>query len=234
VIRSALGGPVPDNSQKEFVPDEFVINPEQRCACVLLLDTSSSMSGRPIQELNEGLAIFREDLASDTMAMKRVEIAIVSFGPLHTVQEFVTPGAFVAPQLQAKGDTPMGAAILRAIEMVSERKTTYRKKGISYYRPWIFLITDGAPTDAWAEAARQIQAGEQSKAFSFFAVGVEGANMGTLRQISVREPLALRGLQFRSLFSWLTGTLRATSRSSPGDEVPFVNPTAPNGWASIT
>ena len=68
----------------------------------------------------------------------------------------------------------------------------------------------------------------------FFAVGVENANMDTLRKIAVREPLKLAGLRFRDLFQWLSNSLRAVSQSKVGDNVPLVSPTGPKGWASTT
>ncbi|WNG36054.1 VWA domain-containing protein [Archangium minus] len=220
--------------QVPFGALSFAENPEPRCPCVLLLDTSGSMNGRPIEALNAGLLQYRDELAADSLASKRVEVAVVTFGgQVQTLHDFSTADAFFPSTLMAEGNTPMGEAIVRATDMLSERKSLYRQNGILFYRPWIFLITDGGPTDAWQSAAERVRQGEASKAFSFFAVGVEGANLDVLKQISVREPLKLDGLRFRDLFQWLSNSQKAVSRSQTTDEVRLANPAAPGGWASV-
>jgi uncharacterized protein YegL len=216
--------------QISFGTAEFADNPEPRCPCLLLLDVSGSMAGPPIAELNAGLTTFKTELASDLLAAKRVEVGIITFGPVNPAQPFQGAALFSPPSLSCQGETPMGEAIHQGIEMVRQRKNEYRANGVSYYRPWVFLITDGAPTDEWQTAAAAVREGEMSKAFAFFAIGVTGANMDILRQISVREPLPLSGLRFRELFSWLSSSLRSVSRSTPGTEV-VLEP--PAGWAAV-
>ena len=210
---------------------EFAANPEPRCACVLLLDVSSSMSGKPVAALNQGLAAFARDVSGDAVASQRVEVAIVTFGgEVATAQDFVTVGDFEPSTLKAGGWTPMGQAIERALDMVDERKALYRENGIVYYRPWVFLITDGHPTDSWDEAARRVHEAEAAGRVAFFAVGVEGADMEILSKIAVRDPLKLSGLQFVELFLWLSQSQRAVSTSKPGDQtaLPPVD-----GWAVV-
>jgi uncharacterized protein YegL len=219
------------DEQITFGGTDFATNPEPRCPCVLLLDVSGSMQGQPVNELNAGLATFRDELAADSLAMKRVEVAMVTFGPVKVDMPFTSAEMFYPPTLTAQGATPMGEAIQQALSLVSARKQEYRANGISYYRPWVFLITDGGPTDSWQHAAAAVQEGEAGKQFAFFAIGVQGANMEVLKQISTaREPLSLQGLKFRELFSWLSSSLRSVSRSTPGTEVPLA---APTGWASV-
>ena len=219
-----------DFDQIPFGAAEFADNPEPRCPCLLLLDTSGSMAGRPMQQLNEGLVTFKDELASDALAMKRVEVAVVSFGPVDVVCDFQMPDTFVPPVLTAMGDTPMGSAITLGLDMLRRRKEAYKANGVSYYRPWVFLITDGGPTDAWQAAAQQVRQGEAEKAFAFFAVGVEGANMDVLGELCPRGPMRLSGLKFRDLFAWLSSSLSGVSRSQVGQTVALP---APTGWASV-
>ena len=125
---------------------EFAENPEPRCPCVLLLDTSGSMNGAPLQALNEGLQSFKTEIVKDGLASRRVEIAVVTFNnEIAVEQDFVTADQFAPPTLTARGMTHMGAAINKALDMVQARKAQYRANGVAYYRPWVFLITDGAP-----------------------------------------------------------------------------------------
>ena len=217
----------------------FADNPEPRCASLLVLDVSGSMNGDRIKELSTGLSVYRDELAADTLARKRVEISIISFGgSVEVVQNFVTAENFIPPALKASGDTPMGEAVVTALNLLEDRKTEYRQNGIQFFRPWVFLITDGGPTDAntqfWMEAKEKIKAGEEQKKFSFFAVGVEGADMERLSELCPkRKPLMLKGLRFKDLFQWLSNSQQSVSKSNPGDSVPLVNPVTPEGWAEV-
>ncbi len=95
------------SEQISFETNDFASNPEPRCPCVLLLDVSGSMRGQPLEELNAGLTIFKDELAADTLAMKRVEVSIVTFGPVSVETPFTSAATFYPPTLQAQGDTPL-------------------------------------------------------------------------------------------------------------------------------
>jgi uncharacterized protein YegL len=209
---------------------ELAENPEPRCACLLLLDTSYSMNGEAIRELNNGLAGFKDELAADELAAKRVEVSVITFGPPQLVCDFTEANAFQPPALTASGDTPMGAAIAMGLDQLEQRKKEYDAAGITRFRPWVFLITDGAPTDSWAGAAQRVHDGEARGAFSFYAVGVQGADFEKLNAIAPpnRPAAKLDGLRFRDLFSWLSKSMHSVSRSTPGTAVNLSTP----GWIS--
>jgi len=226
---------------------EFQENPEPRCPVVLLLDTSGSMAGKPIDELNAGLQDFQKALKDDRLASLRVEVAVVTFGgdvnaldvtaggtksvPFDAQQAFVTADRFLAPTLDAKGETPMGEAVGRGLSLIHDRKEIYKQASLDYFRPWMFLITDGRPTDnGWEAVADQARTEEARKGLAFYAVAVEGADMKTLQRFSdQRPPVKLKGLAFRELFQWLSKSLSSVANSQPGQQAPL----PPVGWAEM-
>lgn len=217
---------------------------QPHCATILLLDTSGSMAGDKIDALNEGLRNFKTHVENDDLAKMRVDLAVVTFDDrVEVVHDFSSIEDFEPLSLAAGGYTSMGDAILKAAEMIEERKQLYKQKGIDYYRPWIFMITDGDPTDMapgdskWENVIREVHDGEKKHKFMFFAVAVNPANTEILSQIAPpnREPLRLKGVAFDKLFEWLSNSLGSggVSGSTPGEQVPLPSATGQNGWGYV-
>ena len=213
---------------------EFVRNPEPRCACVLLLDTSSSMGGAPIAALNDGVRAFKASLEDDPLAALRVETAIVAFNSeIRLVQDFVTVDRLEPEELCVYGNTGTAQAVMYAMEAVGQRKQSYKDAGVPYYRPWVVCITDGASTDSrqmMDEAVRQVRNAEEARALSFFCVAVEGADMEELRRMAPGRTAMLKGTNFREFFEWLSSSMTriAASQVSDGVDLPDMS-----GWASL-
>ena len=213
---------------------EFADNPEARCPCVLLLDTSSSMEGEPILALNQGLRAFKEDLCKDPLASRRVEVAVVCFdSEVRVVQDFITADQFEPPGLTAQGSTLMGSAIRKGLDMLSARKAQYKAAGVLYYRPWVFMITDGEPhgetEELLQQVAQRVREEEEAKRVALFAVGVDKADMRRLSQLVVRTPVKLRGLNFVEMFVWLSRSAQAVSHSKMSEQVAL----PPPGWGTV-
>lgn len=209
----------------ELILDEIIFaeNPEPRCACVILADVSTSMHGEKINELNEGLITFAEEIKKDQLASLRVEVAVITFGSIaEVVQDFVAADRFEAPTLVANGTTMMSAGINLALDKIEERKQSYRNNGIDYYRPWLFMLTDGVPTEEPGvvnATSQRLKQEENEKKIAAFSVGVMDADMDMLHEISSRRPLLLRGLEFKNMFVWLSRSMSQVSQSRTDDEI---------------
>jgi len=219
-----------DDLELEPLGEDMFLNTERRCPVVLLQDTSSSMRS-VIDHVNQGLQDMKAELALDPLASQRVEIAIVTFGPVALVQDFVTVDQWFPPRLKPGGNTPLGGATRFALEQLRLRKAAYREAGVPYYRPWIWLVTDGAPTDDWREAVDEAQAEVRRGGLEFFTVGTDNADFNVLRQISSpRAPVRLRQAKYRDMFVWLSQSLRPVSKSEPGSALHLPSPAA---WGEI-
>lgn len=209
-------------------------NFEQKCLCVLVLDVSGSMSGQPIDELNKGLQAFYSDVSDDDALAPKLEVGIIEFSSTATcLQEPALLDNFSMPTLHTKGSTALVDGVRMGIDMIKQRKEYWKGAGVKYYRPWLVLITDGAP-DAGQDIsglAQQIQDSKASKAFQFLAVGVQGADMGVLKNIAGGEEgtASLKELNFAQFFTWLSASMGIISASQEGQKI---NLPAPTDWMS--
>jgi uncharacterized protein YegL len=136
-------------------------------------------------------------------------------------------------ELPAQGYTHMGAAIQQALDLLQARKEQYRSNGVAYYRPWVFMITDGEPQgepdDMVEQAVQRLKDDEAEKRVAFFAVGVEKANMARLAQFTERPPIKLKGLNFVDMFVWLSTSMQAVAQSKPAEQVAL----PPPDWGTV-
>ena len=206
--------------------EDLVNNPTARVPVCLCLDTSGSMSGMPIDELNEGVRLFYEAIREDETALYSAEVSIVTFGgSAQCIVDFasleVQPNA---PTLTADGMTPMGEAVNMGLDLLEQRKDEYKDRGVDYYQPWLVLMTDGAPNGDSAELSRAINRTVDlvnQKKLTVFPIGIgSDADMDILAQFSPkRPPLKLQGFKFREFFAWLSKSVSKTSQSTPGESV---------------
>ena len=208
------------------IPDvSLVDNSEQRTPLVLVLDCSGSMGGAPIEQLNAGLKLLEQQLKSDVIAAKRVRVLVVEYGGMDNaavIGDWCDAMDFSAPVLSANGTTPTGAAVELALQEIEDEKARFRAAGVAYTRPWLFLMSDGQPTDAWEASAQRCRESEEQNRVAVFPIGVGDADAEVLGQFSrngERGVKRLQGLQFQELFLWLSASMRVVSNSTPGGQV---------------
>lgn len=210
--------------QDEFIvrQQELVENPSARVPICLVLDVSGSMSGTPIRELQEGVEMFFDAVRADEVAQYAAEIAIVTFGgQAKKALDFFAISRQEIPSFEATGDTPMGQAVVLALDLLEARKTEYRNAGVDYFQPWMVLMTDGQPTDSIDVAAQRLKELIASKKITVFPIAIgDGADLNELGRLSPnRPPLRLKGLNFGEFFMWLSRSVSRVSQSTPGESV---------------
>lgn len=213
--------------------NDLIDNPSPRCPCVLVLDTSSSMSGQAIQQLNEGVQLFIQALNEDEVAAHSVEVAVVTAGSSVSQQLPFTNAINIegVQPLSASGMTPLGGAVDMALNMLEERKREYQRNGVAYFQPWMIMISDGEPNDSWQSAAAKAKQLSSERKLVSLIVGVEGAEMSKLGQFSSRPALKLQGLKFQEFFEWLSASMsRVSSSASTAAQVDLP---PMDSWASI-
>ena len=193
----------------DFVPEfELVYPGEPHLPFVLLLDTSSAMSGEPINNLNKALNNFIVRVKEDERSTRCIDVAIIEFNTdVRVVQDFFPISRMEPITLTANGGTSMGAGIELAIKKLKERKLLYANLGIQLYQPWIVMITASCPTDDITEAAQLIKTAEAKGTygeFKFWTVGAQGFSLEHVEKLSdTKRILKLNKFNFDAFFDFL-------------------------------
>ena len=162
-----------------------VLKVARRLPVYLLLDCSGSMSGEPIENVRQGVETLHSTLLSNPMAMDTAYLSVITFSNTAKVEVPLTSlVSFQPPQISADGLTAMGQALHLLLESVDrdvERKKSETARGD--YRPLVFLLTDGRPTDKdiFSEAVKQVR---ERRWGQFVACAIGKANVDRLLEIT--------------------------------------------------
>lgn len=213
----------------------FAENHQDRCPVALVVDVSGSMRD-DIDMLNSAIEKFRDTVMADPVATLRVEVALVTFNHQTEVrQEFSSIDEFDPGPLSARGGTRMCDALTRALDIIEDRKETYRANGVGYYRPWLFILTDGMTADIedLPATARRVRAIEDAKGVTTFAILAGEAKRDGARQHMQRitdRTLAMKEAAYEDLLEWLANSTVAVSNSNTGDRIKLEDPSA---WREV-
>ena len=185
---------------------------ERRLPIYILLDTSGSMQGDPIQAVNQGLLLLVNDLLVDPTALELAYLSVITFN--NSAQQIVPLteiNNFSPPTLSAGGATCLGEALKLLSECINTevRKPTANIK--ADYKPLVFLMTDGKPTDSWERYAQELR--ERKPAQIVACAAGAGADALMLKNITenVVKISSLSAGDLEAYFKWVSASIVMTS-----------------------
>lgn len=200
----------------------------RRLPVYLVLDCSGSMTGEPMEAVRQGLKTLLSELKSDPQALETVWMSIITFNS--TAQQILPLTDLVLvkePPLEASGTTAMGAALRLLSECIARevRQTTAIHKGD--WKPLIFFMTDGAPTDKWEDAAAMLKAKKPGNLIAC-AAGAEADEQNLKKVTDIVVKLhSLQPGELQAFFKWVSASVQTTSVSIGKTDAPVHLPPPP-------
>ena len=227
-------------SNEMFNASDFGNSTKRRLPICFCLDTSGSMLGNPIKQLNMGLSNFIASIKANDDTRSATDIAIITFG---SKVEIVMPFGKIGkdsslPEISAATTlTPIGEGILTALELLNARKEGYKDMGIKYYQPWLVVITDGAPQGPNAMqnmelAIKACNELESNDKLVIFNIGVgNSVDFDILKRLSLKreEPISVSSGDFGKLFEFLGSSSSSVVSSGMSDDALYNINTEPEG-----
>jgi uncharacterized protein YegL len=218
---------------------DFGSSDVRRMPVYLLLDVSGSMSGAPVMAVEQGVQLLHNELMNQPQAVEMVYLSVITFASTSTQVVPLTPiTSFTPPPLTAGGGTAMGAA-MRELGRALDREivpTTAAKKGD--YKPLVFLLTDGEPTDTWEPELNALKSRREKKVGTIIALGCgDGVNQTVLRRITENVLLMtdVTPDNLKAFFKWVSASVTTASKSAaaPAGGEGATLPPPPSGFQVV-
>ncbi|MBT9547129.1 MAG: VWA domain-containing protein [Candidatus Sericytochromatia bacterium] len=184
----------------------------------LVLDTSGSMRGEPIEALNNGVQSLISSLRQDPYALETVHLSLISFDRIAQVQVPLTPlEQFILPTLvpPESGPTHLGAALELLITQIAQDVIPQSSAQKGDWRPLVFVLTDGSPSDtqAYEQACAKIQ-GLKWGGIVACAAGPKGKTE-PLKKLTpdVYRLDTMNSHSFQGFFKWVSASVAADNQS---------------------
>ncbi len=185
----------------------------RRLPVYLLLDTSGSMMGEPIEAVKNGLQTLLAALRQDPYALETAYLSVITFeSAARQLVPLTDLASFKAPDLRAGGATALGDALGVLAQCIDREvaQNTPQQKGD--WKPLIFLMTDGGPTDSWKTRAKELR---QRKLGLFIACaagpGADVQMLKALTEIVVQLDTA-DSATIKAFFKWVSQSVSSGSQ----------------------
>ena len=185
----------------------------RRLPVYLVLDTSGSMIGEPIEAVKNGVQVLVSGLRQDPQALETAYLSVITFDSEAKQAVALTELAmFQQPNIAASGTTAMGAALSLLADCITKEvaKSTADVKGD--WKPLVFIMTDGVPTDDWKAGMDRLR---QVKTGAVVACAA-GSNVDTsiLKQItqSVVQLDTADSNAIKAFFKWVSASISVGSQ----------------------
>ena len=186
----------------------------RRLPVYLLIDTSGSMYGEPIEAVKNGVQTLISTLRSDPYALETAYISIITFNSsAQQISPLTDLATFQQPNIDASGCTALGGAL----ELLSQKidteivRTTAEVKGD--WRPLVFVMTDGEPTDSMTKGLEEFK--KRKRGMVVACAAGQGANTNTLKQITenVVQLDTADSATIKAFFKWVSASISTSSKS---------------------